>query len=306
MRFHRTHHPTVTEAMNLYAAEMRRRKFKPTTYRRYERELERFAEHVGTQKKITKITPNDCRSFLDTMNDCEPSTIALENSIISRCFDYLVDTDVVPTSPMLKIKRPKVPPIRDRKRKRISGEEVAKMIEACETWPEKLCINTAAFTGSRRNALSLLRWRDVDLEQGTIAFFEKGHKAITKPIADELRKVYVAYLGTHTVSPDDWVIPNRRKVNRPTRSNKFIHLMIREVGERCGVDAHVHCFRAAFAVRFLETNPGEIETLKELLGHDSIGTTQGYLDELNAMKSMRKVVTLSFTNMSEEDLAGNA
>ena len=43
-----------------------------------------------------------------------------------------------------------------------------------------------AYTGVRRDSASRLRWRDVDLVEGTIAFREKGGKVSVKPMPDEL------------------------------------------------------------------------------------------------------------------------
>ena len=61
------------------------------------------------------------------------------------------------------------------------------------------------------------------------------------------------------------------------------------VAERVGVRATVHSLRRAFAVAFLTTHPGAIESLQALLNHSRIDTTQAYLRALNKSKAMEAV-----------------
>jgi hypothetical protein len=56
----------------------------------------------------------------------------------------------------------------------------------------------------------------------------------------------------------------------------------------------VHALRAAFAVYYLERFPGDVEALKELLGHRSIATTQVYLRKLDRASAMERVRGLSW------------
>lgn len=291
----------LVSAIEMYRGDMRRRHFTANSMDRYTRELERFADHLGYGTPVADIDATACKGFLNTFTTHAASTVALEFTILSSFFNFLVLDDVIDVSPMAKVRRPKVPALRDRERTRVTTDEVRMMLKSCETWPEKMCLHFAAYTGARRNALSNLRWRDVDLAKGTVTFQEKGRKRIEKPIAKQLRAVideYLAQPSAHT-GPDDFVIPNRVYTGRKTRSNKIIWLLVKAVAERCGVTSHVHSLRAAFAVHYLETNPGQIEDLRALMGHESIGTTQGYLDEYNKAKSMETVRDLSFDDDGE-------
>jgi integrase len=224
----------------------------------------------------------------------EPSTIALENTILKGFFAWCVLEEIVAVNQMDRVKRPKVAPLADRKVTTISSDEVKRMLEAAETWPEKLCLGVLAFTGARRNAASELRWRDVDFDRGVFTLTEKGHKTITKPIPNELRALLDLYLLTHTPKPADFVIPNRVYTGKPTRSNKIIWILVKEVARRAGVKSHVHAIRAAFAVRYLESNPGRAEALQQLMGHSNIATTYGYLRRYDRDQAMESVRGLSY------------
>ena len=53
--------------------------------------------------------------------------------------------------------------------------------------------------------------------------------------------------------------------------------------------ATVHALRRAFAVAFLESHPGALESLQALMNHSRIDTTQVYLQALNRSKAMEAV-----------------
>lgn len=291
---------TLEEAINAYRAAMRRRNFKPNSQQRYGRQLDLFAAYIGPDTPVADIGPRELRAYIDTFDAHAPSTIALVCTILSSFFKDLALDDVVAFSPMEKVRRPKVPALRDRERTRVSSEQVATMLAACENWTERLCLYTLAYMGVRRTALANLRWRDVDGKRWTAAFVEKGGKRITKPIPHELRKVYTDYAMHRAgdgdpISPDEWVVPNHRPLPLDEeRSPRIVYTTVKRVANRCGIKAHVHAFRAAFAVRFLTQNPAKLEALRQLMGHNSINTTQGYLDELEGEAAMRDVETMTF------------
>ena len=133
-------------------------------------------------------------------------------------------------------------------------------------------------TGIRRSSASRLRWRDVDLDAGTIRVLEKGNKTSIKPISNELVEILNAACESGNVDcrSDAYVIPNRRaaSVQRKERSSKVVWETVREVAERVGITANVHALRRAFAVAFLTSHPGALESLQALMNHSRIDTTQ--------------------------------
>jgi len=280
-----------------FNAEMRR-SFTENACDRYSRELERFLGTLPAGIAADDVTAGHCRAFLDSFaaRGCKPSTIALEHTILSSLFKWLALEDCIDVSPMAKVRRIKVPPLADREVVTISTEDVARMLNAAETWPERLCLGVFAFTGARRHAAAMLRWRDVDLQRGTFTLHEKGRKAIVKPIPHELRALLDAYLLTHTPTSDEWVIPNKRPLRGGgERSDRIAYNLVKDVAKRAGVTSHCHSIRAAFAVRFLEENPGRAEALQALMGHSSVATTYGYLRRYDRAEAMESVRSMSFT-----------
>lgn len=297
---------TLEEAIKAFRGEMRRRNFKPNSQDRYGRQLDLFAQHLGSDTPVVEIGPRELRAYLDTFTTQKPATIALVCTILSTFFKHLALDDVIDFNPMDKVRRPKVPALRDRERTRVSSEQVETMLAACENWTERLCLNTLAYMGVRRTALAQLRWRDIDETKWTASFLEKGGKRITKPIPHELRKVYAAYgkeraAQGRPIHSDEWVVPNHRELPLDEeRSPRIVYTTVKRVANRCGIKAHVHAFRAAFAVRFLTQNPARLEALRQLMGHNSINTTQGYLDELEGEAAMRVVESMTFSTREDD------
>jgi integrase len=120
---------------------------------------------------------------------------------------------------------------------------------------------------------------------------------ITKPLPDEYVEILCAAIEANIwKSGEEYLIPNRRPgaVKNPERSDKVIWETVKKVARRVGVVTTVHALRAAFACQFDEANPGQVFTLKELLGHADIATTLVYLRRKDKAKAMEQVRSLSW------------
>ena len=101
--------------------------------------------------------------------------------------------------------------------------------------------------------------------------------------------------GQVDCEPDDYVVPMQRKQKHGgERDDRVIARYVNQLGGRAGVKVTPHSLRAAFAVLFLETHPGELEALQRLLGHKKPETTQIYLRRMDDEKAMRRVEDLSW------------
>jgi Phage integrase family len=78
----------------------------------------------------------------------------------------------------------------------------------------------------------------------------------------------------------------------------MIWRLVKRVAARVGITAHVHALRAAFAAYYLSLHPGDVEALKELLGHRSIATTQVYLRKFDKATAMERVRDLPCSDVA--------
>src|SRR4029077_3379818 len=151
------------------------------TQRKYRYILEHFCsmfEHLTPDE----VTEEHCRRFLIRWMSSSPSTLALHVSILRGFFAFLKRQKIITgPSPMENIDRPRRHNPEDLDIVSVTAREVRLLFDAVETWQELICLGVLCYAGVRRRAASQARWRDVDLETGTIKWREKGGKVITKP-----------------------------------------------------------------------------------------------------------------------------
>jgi integrase len=300
----------LSRAVDLWMGELARAGRTASSRASYERYLHKLCAQVergNPDVTVREVTTNDCRAFLDRWIDKSPSTVASIHSALNGLFSWLYLEGEIDENPMTRIARPRRPRPEDVDVVIVTQADVEKMLGAVEGWQELLCLTVLAYTGSRRGAASLLRWRDVDLAEGTIRFREKGNKVAVKPMSYELLAILRAAVESTEVAckPDDYVIPNRRPASvkrRGDRSDKFIWETVRKVAARVGVKSTVHALRRAFAVAFLTSHPGALESLQALMNHARIDTTEVYLRAFNRTQAMEAVRDFSYgVSMFEED-----
>jgi integrase len=290
----------VGRAIDLYIGELARRRKSPRTRADYERHLQSFADTLPPYTAVSEITVDECRRWLDRWRDAEPSTMASRVSILRGFVRFLIDEGhIAEPGPMAKIQRPRRKRYEDLDVVTIGRDDAARLLEACETWQETLCIATALYTGRRRAALNAARRRDVNLEgeAPTIRFRDKGDKIIVQRIPNELADLIRA-ADQEDIWPDPtaYLIPSRRPstVTRKLRKDSLIWDTVKIVARRAGVETHVHALRAAFAVQFDDQHPDKLLTLKDLLGHARLESTQIYLRRRDKAKGMEAVADLSW------------
>ena len=101
---------------------------------------------------------------------------------------------------MTRIPRPRRPRPEDLDVVIVTRKDVERMLAAAADWQEFLCLTVLAYTGARRESVSRIRWRDVDLVEGTIRFREKGNKISVKPMPNELRAILCAAMESAEVA----------------------------------------------------------------------------------------------------------
>jgi len=289
----------LDRAIDLYLGDLARQGRSRRTLRTYELRLMPLcgARDVAEPRDVRVVTTDECRAYLDRWRDSAPGTRYHAWAVLSGFFKWLYRAEMIEENPMMRIEPPRRLAPEDLDVVTVTGSDVRRLFDVCETWGELLCLSTLAYVGPRRGAVSRLRWRDVDLERETVRFAEKGGRPIRKPIPAEFSALLrAAWLSAEvTCEPDDYVVPMQRKQKHTRdRDDRVIWRYVNSLGRRAGVRVTPHSLRAAFAVQFLETHPGELEALQRLLGHRKPETTQIYLRRLDNEKAMERVRDLSW------------
>ncbi len=136
-------------------------------------------------------------------------------------------------------------------------------------------------TGLRNNELVSLKIFDINFEEGTLFVRQgKGMKDRIVPIGDIALNQVRQYINNERLkvsknSQETTLLLN--ELGNPVRKN-VICRMIKQYITKAGINKKisVHSFRHTFAVHLLKGG-ADIFSIKEMLGHTSLGTTQIYL-----------------------------
>jgi len=129
-------------------------------------------------------------------------------------------------------------------------------------------------SGIRRAELVGLNLADIDTERRMMRVLGKGNKQRMVFMNEAAATAIRAYLGVRPRSNDEALFLSNRKTRL---SHRQAWVIFREFAQISGLTKHVtpHVMRHSFATHLLE-NGADIMTIKELLGHESLSTTQIY------------------------------
>ena len=152
---------------------------------------------------------------------------------------------------------------------------------------------TAFYTGMRLNELMKLTWRNVDLTTRIITvgdedFTTKGRNQRYIPICEEVLAILSKRLPkVHKVHNEKSYV--FCKPNGFPFTGDFISKMFKRTCKAAGIDKaiHFHSLRHSFASNLAQRGIS-LYTIKELLGHSSISTTEIY-SHLN-MDSLKEAI----------------
>lgn len=167
----------------------------------------------------------------------------------------------------------------------LSVEEIDRMIEAlpadkAETLRNHAIIETLYGSGLRVSELIGLRMSRINFEEGYMMVEGKGEKqrlVPLSPVAATLIESYLEQRNAGPIKPEgaDILFLNRR--GRPL-TRVMVFYVIRDAAFDAGIQKKVspHTLRHSFATHLLEGG-ANLRAIQEMLGHESIATTEIYL-----------------------------
>ena len=183
---------------------------------------------------------------------------------IARFFAFLVETDEIPESPMLKMRPPRVPeklvPV-------IREDDLRRLFDAVrgsdfESRRDQAIVSLFIDTGLRLSEIAGLDLDAIDLEEREAVLMGKGRRARRVRFVRETRADLQRYLlrrQQHAHARDSalWL----GKKGRMTPSG--IYQMIQRRCEQAGIDAvHPHMFRHTFAHQYLRAGGAEGDLMR--------------------------------------------
>lgn len=256
--------------------------------------FESFLAHVFEDDNLLNVNYNQIRSWIVSLSDDGISNTSINRKISSlkSFYKFLLKTKQINASPLLKHKALKAP-----KKIQIpfSEKEVDLVLNQIGYAPgfegirDKLIVDLFYTTGIRRTELIHLKVQNVDLSNKTIKVIGKRNKERIiplLPIIEEQLKIYLSERsGLQDVKDEEFffLLLNGVKLN-----DSFVYRLINyyfsNVSEK--VKKSPHILRHTFATHLLN-NGADINSVKELLGHSSLASTQVYTH--NSLAELQKV-----------------
>ncbi len=237
------------------------------------------------EQLLLAIDPNIVRSYMAQLNQQQysKSTVARKLATLRSFYKFLVKRDYLGSNPVTSVKTPK----QEKKLpKFLEYEDVQRLLNTppADTWlgaRDRAIMEVLYSTGMRVSELVALNMDDVDFLGEVIHVRGKGKKERISPIGSTaLQSIqhYIEFRNKRMENDSDFdarvLFANKHGQRLSTRSvrrkmDKYLRM--------AGLDPDIspHTLRHSFATHMIN-NGADLRSVQELLGHQSLSTTQVY------------------------------
>ena len=203
-------------------------------------------------------------------------------SAVRSLYKWLVSRDITDEDAAAAVASPK---LSKRLPSMLSDSDVRLLLSACSNDPEgmrdRALIELLYASGARISEASALDVRDVDVRQRQVRLFGKGPKERVVPLYPRAVEAVQAYVKDARPSLVCCSAQATNALFLSSRGNRMSAAALRERFERlvglAGLDPSItpHAMRHTFATQLLDGG-ADLRSVQELLGHESLSTTQIY------------------------------
>ena len=240
---------------------------------------------TGLDQLLLSVEVNTVRAYLAFLNEKQYSkaTIARKLATLRSFYKFLVKRERLSSNPVISVRTPK----QEKKLPRfLEYEEVKRLLETppMDTWlgaRDRAILETLYSTGIRVSELVALNMEDVDFLGEVVRVRGKGKKERISPIGSSALQVIQHYMEfrnkraqSNTNFDSKVLFVNKHGSRLSTRS---VRRKMDKYLQMAGLDPLIspHTLRHSFATHMLN-NGADLRSVQELLGHQSLSTTQVY------------------------------
>lgn len=264
--------------------------------------LKHLTDYFGCQRAIQTLGLKDIESFISHLQQKVNKGYRVYVRTLKAAFSKAVDWNYIKENDFLKVKLPKKQQVNPAY---ISGTQLAEIIGQIENEIIRGLVVFAFYTGMRLNEIVNLTWRSVNLSNKIITvgdeqFTTKGRNQRYIPICEEALTSILSQRERKNDTPRIIRIhPSERgeiksgfvfcKANGEAFTGDYVSKIFKKACKAVGTDKsiHFHSLRHSFASNLVQKGVN-LYTIKELLGHSSISTTEIY-SHLN-MDSLKEAI----------------
>ena len=253
------------------------RKLSENSVYSYYNDLAKLSLRVKTDLK--DLDSKDIKDYLSSLNESDRS-IAHTITAFKSFYKFLLINKKISESPMALVSSPK---LSKKIPKVLNQSEVEKLLniklENEFDYRNKAMLELMYACGLRVSEIVELKLNDIDLINNSVKVLGKGSKERIIPIGDyatEALKIYLEHYRSILLKNkiSDYLFINNQG-NKISRVGFFKMLKKLSLKEGIKKDFSPHTLRHSFATHLLD-NGADLRIIQELLGHESISTTQIY------------------------------
>lgn len=263
------------------------KQYSELTARAYKDDLCQFCLFMGTED-YKSFNPNEVshkliRSYIMAMREqgCAPTTINRRISSLRSFFTFLLRRNIVQTDPTATVTAMRtsrrLPHFVEKSKADSLLKVCTEISDNFATERDTIIMMLFYTTGMRLAELVGANIYDIDIDSRQIKIRGKGNKERISPLPSILIPKLIAYIrlraDQQNADSSPLILSNQGK--RVSRSK--VYAIVNEALTILGVDGKKspHVLRHTFATHLLGAGVG-IESVKELLGHENLSTTQIY------------------------------
>lgn len=275
------------------------KKYSPHTVTAYCNDVTSFELFNTThfdQEGVEQVNYSQIRTWIVSLVDDGVSNTSVNRKIASlkAFYKFLLKTKQIEVSPLLKhkaLKIPKIVQIPFSEKEVVDVLDVMRSAVGFQEIRDKLIIDLLYTTGMRRAELIGLKINNINLSGSTIKVLGKRNKERILPVLSVIKEQFSLYLeereGLLSIVDGDYLFLTKKGLKL---NDSFVYRLINSyfstVSEK--VKKSPHILRHTFATHLLN-NGADLNSVKELLGHSSLASTQIYThSSLSELKSVYK------------------
>lgn len=256
------------------------KKYSENTIKSYNNDLKKFNNF--NKKNIEKINDNDIKNYIKFLNkeNNDTKTISHNISTLRSFYKFLLIEKKIKTNPMEYIELPKT---KKSLPKTLSIEEIDKLLDInlidAFSFRNKAMLELMYSSGLRVSELVNVNIHDIDTSNCIIRIMGKGSKERIVPLGDYAIKYIEIYIKEYREKLIKKEINNYLFLNnhgkKMTRQGFF--KILKQIAKEKNIKTEFspHTLRHSFATHLLNGG-ADLRSIQEMLGHESISTTQIY------------------------------
>lgn len=260
------------------------KRYSPHTVKAYKMDLLQFVDFLCyTPENFipSEVTRQLVRGWVVNLvkSGVAPRSVNRKIATVNTFFRYLRRAGVVNKNPAGSIIHPKVP---KRLPSVVNYEAVGRIPREGDddfiSLRNVLIVELLYTSGIRRAELVGLKDDDVDVREQAIRVLGKGGKERVIPLVPSTNSLLKYYIGARKEYLRDQASPYLFLTGKGEQIYpKLVERVVKEVLKNAGVNGKrsPHVLRHTFATHLLDSG-ADLLSIKEMLGHSSIGTTQIY------------------------------